>query len=198
LASATPGRSAPCILERVLLPVRDLVRRWRGPRSRTIEVDAVRRRVSAAVDAGGPSEAVSLARELRVLRPLVTEAFAHVRACSTCARGHTEPHGHWRGGFCCGGATDGVFSPDEVSALALGGTRPGELRPPSGDHAGCAFRGPEGCSLEPVDRPNVCVRFACRELETELRDDGEWQRVRELTKRLETTFARFVKAVDAP
>lgn len=180
----------------LLLPVRDLVRRWRAPRSRGADVDAVRRRIGAALADGGSDDAVRLARELRELRPLVSEAFGRVRACSTCARGRPEPHGHWRGGFCCGGATEGVFSPDEVAALALGGTRPRDLRPPPGDHAGCAFRGAEGCSLDPVDRPNLCVRFACRELEAELRDDGEWQRVRELTKRLETTFARFVSARD--
>jgi hypothetical protein len=40
----------------------------------------------------------------------------------------------------------------------------------------------------------VCVRFACRELEAELRARGEWERVRTLTRRLEETFRRFEKA----
>jgi hypothetical protein len=181
----------------VLVPVRDLVRRLRSPRSRTLEIHAVRERVRAAAAAGASEEAVRLARELRELRPLVSEAFAGVRACAGCGRGRPEPHGHWHGGFCCGGATDGVFDDDEVAALALGGTRPRDLGGPAGDHAGCAFRGPQGCSLDPGDRPNVCVRFACRELEGELRGDGEWRRVRALTRRLETTFARFVRARDA-
>ena len=108
------------------------------------------------------------------------------------------PHGRWKGGFCCGGRTEGVFDGDEVAALALGGTRPRDLRIPAGDHAGCAFRGPEGCSLDARDWPNLCVRFACRELEDELREDGNWARVRDLTRRLETTFARFVRCLDAP
>jgi hypothetical protein len=182
----------------VLLPLRDLVRELRAPRpspaSRAVEIADTRKRVAAAARAGGSDEATRLALELRELRPLVSAAFAGVRSCASCGRGRPEPHGHWQGGFCCGGATEGVFDDDEVAALALGGTRPRDLRGPAGDHAGCAFRGPEGCSLDPVDRPNLCVRFACRQLETELRDSGQWQRVRSLTRKLETTFARFVKA----
>jgi hypothetical protein len=166
----------------------------RGPRSRTAEIDEVRRRVARAAKAGGSAEAAALAAELRALRPQVLAAFDGVRACSGCARGRPEPHGHWRGGFCCGGRTDGVFDDHEVAALALGGTRPRDLRGPAGDHAGCAFRGPEGCSLEASDRPNLCVRFVCRELESELRESGDWERVRALTRRLEQTYARFVKA----
>jgi hypothetical protein len=81
-----------------------------------------------------------------------------------------------------------------VAALALGGTKARDLRGPAGDHAGCAFRGPEGCSLDPRDRPNLCVRFACRELEAELRRRGQWERTRAMTRRLEETFRRFVAA----
>lgn len=141
-------------------------------------------------------ETRALAAELRELRPLVLAAFEGVRACAGCGHGHSLPHGRWDGGFCCGGRTDGVFDDDEVAALALAGTRPRDLRLPAGDHAGCAFRGPEGCSLDARDRPNLCVRFVCRELEGELREDGEWARVRALTRRLETTFARFVRSLN--
>lgn len=162
-----------------------------------LEIERARQRIADAARAGGSEEAVRLARELRQLRPLVSEAFAGVRACSGCGRGRPEPHGHWDGGFCCGGATSGVFDDDEVAALALGGTRPGDLRGPAGDHAGCAFRGPEGCSLEAVDRPNLCVRFACRELEGELRESGQWSRVRALTTALEACFRSFVRARSA-
>jgi hypothetical protein len=175
----------------VLIPVRDLVRRWRGPRSRAVEVDAVRARMRRARDEPASDEVRALAAELRELRPLVLAAFDRVESCTGCAKGHSLPHGRWDGGFCCGGRTDGVFDDDEVAALALAGTDPRDLRPPGGDHAGCAFRGPQGCSLDARDRPNLCVRFACRELEAELRARGEWDRVRALTRRLETTFARF-------
>jgi hypothetical protein len=179
----------------VLIAVRDLVRRLRGPTgSRAVEIEAVRRRIAAAMREPASDEARALARELRELRPQVLAAFDGVRACGGCARRRSLPHGRWDGGFCCGGRTVGVFDDAEVAALALGGTRPRHLAPPAGDHAGCAFRGPDGCSLDARDRPNLCVRFACRELEAELRARGEWERVRALTRRLEATFARFVKA----
>jgi hypothetical protein len=180
--------------------VQALVRRWKGPRSRREEIAAVRARIAAAsAGRSARAEAIALARELRELRPRVLAAFAKVEACGGCAKGHTEPHGHWAGGFCCGGRTDGVFDDREVAALALGGTRPRDLVGPAGDHAGCAFRGPEGCSLDARDRPNVCVRFVCRELEAELREGGAWTEVRALTRLLEETFTRFVRAHgDAP
>ena len=180
----------------MLLPVRDLVRRWRGPRSRTLEVDAVRKRIADAARRGGSDDAGALAREIRELKPQVLAAFADVKACGGCGSGRSLPHGRWDGGFCCGGRTEGVFDEGETAALALAGTRPRDLRVPEGDHAGCAFRGPEGCSLDARDRPSLCVRFVCRELEGELRESGEWSRIRALTQRLETAFARFAKMLD--
>jgi hypothetical protein len=181
----------------VLLPVADLIRRWRTPPSRVRDVDAARGRIAAAARRGASDEAVALARELRALKPQVLAALANVQACSGCGKGRSLPHGRWDGGFCCGGRTEGVFDDDEAAALALAGTRPGDLRAPAGDHAGCAFRGPDGCSLEAEDRPSLCVRFVCRELEGELRASGQWTEVRALTRTLETTFARFVKALAA-
>jgi hypothetical protein len=180
----------------MLLPVAALLRSLRGKSARDREVGEVRRRIAKARRTKTSDEARALAMELRELRPKVLEAFDGVSSCASCARGRPEPHGHWRGGFCCGGKTGGVFDDDEVAALALGGTRPKDLRAPGGDHAGCAFRGPTGCSLHPADRPNLCVRFVCRELEGELRDSGRWAEVRALTRRLEQTFAKFVKARD--
>ena len=182
----------------VLLPVATLMRKWRGPASRRAEVQAVRARVRRASKGAASDEAKALARELRELRPRVLAAFDGVQACRGCGRGHSLPHGRWSGGFCCGGRTEGVFDDGEVAALALAGTRPRDLVAPTGDHAGCAFRGPEGCSLDPRDRPSLCVRFVCGELEAELRESGRWEETRALTRRLETTFARFVRALQAP
>jgi hypothetical protein len=179
----------------MLVPVSDLVRRWRSPPSRIKEVDAVRGRIAAASRRAAGEEAAALARELRTLKPQVLAALRDVHACSGCGKGRSLPHGRWDGGFCCGGRTEGVFDENESAALALAGTRPRDLRAPAGDHAGCAFRGPGGCSLAAEDRPSLCVRFLCRELEGELRASGEWTRVRALTRALETTFARFVKAL---
>lgn len=178
----------------MLVPVTSLLRRLRGEPAvvtKETEAAALRARIKAAARAPATEPSRALALELRELRPRVLEAFDNVRACSGCGRGRPLPHGQWNGGFCCGGATTGVFDDDEVAALALAGTRPRDLRAAPGDHAGCAFRGSRGCTLEPVDRPNLCVRFACRELEAELKASGEWERVRGLTRQLEQTFAKF-------
>jgi hypothetical protein len=157
-------------------------------------VDAVRARVRSAAKGEATGEVRALAKKLRALRPEVLAAFEGVEACRGCGRGRPLPHGRWDGGFCCGGRTEGVFDEDEVAALALGGTRPRDLVMPDGEQAGCAFRGPEGCSLDARDRPSLCVRFVCRELEGELREGEAWARVRALTRELETTFAAFVRA----
>jgi hypothetical protein len=159
-----------------------------------VAVAAVRKAVAEAATEGGSDEAIALAKELRELKPQVLAAFDGAEACGGCGSGRSLPHGRWDGGFCCGGRTEGVFDEAETAALALGGTRPRDLQGPAGDHAGCAFRGPDGCSLDARDRPTLCVRFVCRELEGELRASGDWTRVRALTLKLETTFARFVKA----
>jgi hypothetical protein len=178
----------------VLVPVTSLLRRLRGEPAvvtKETEAAALHARIKAAARSPATEQARAMALELRELRPKVLAAFGGVRACSGCGRGRPLPHGKWNGGFCCGGATAGVFDDDEVAALALAGTRPRDLRAAPGDHAGCAFRGPLGCTLEPVDRPNLCVRFACRELEAELKASGDWERVRALTRALEQTFAKF-------
>ncbi|MDP9150107.1 MAG: hypothetical protein M3O36_09225 [Myxococcota bacterium] len=177
----------------MLVSVNDLVRRLRGPRLRSNEVAAARRRIAAGAREDTTEEEVTLAHEMRELRPAIAAAFASVRSCSGCATSRPLPHGRWEGGFCCGGPTSGVFDDDESAVLALAGTRPRDLRPPPGDHAGCAFRGPQGCSLRPEDRPSLCLRFVCRALEGELRAAGRWDHVRTMTRRLDEAFARFVR-----
>ena len=179
----------------MLIAARHLVDRLRHPRSRADEVLAVRRRLVAQP---APSEASeeerALAGELLRVRTELTEALAGVTSCSGCARGHSLPHGRWSGGQCCGGSTEGIFTDDELAALRLSGTTPSRLSPPRSDHAGCAFRGPEGCSLTVADRPNLCVRYICRELEAELTAAGTLPRVKALARELGDTFARFSSA----
>ena len=58
-------------------------------------------------------------------------------------------------------------------------------------YAGCAFRGPEGCSLGAADRPNLCVRYVCRELDAELASSSEGARIKSLARRIGDTFVRF-------
>jgi hypothetical protein len=179
----------------MLLAARHLVDRLRQPRSRADEVLAVRRRLVAQPS---PSEAsaeeLALARELAELRARLMEALGDVRACAGCARGRSLPHGRWSGGHCCGGRTEELFTDDELGALRLSGTTPARLAAPRSDHAGCAFRGPEGCSLAIADRPNLCIRFLCRELEGEVTARGDLAHVKSVARALGETFVRFERA----
>jgi hypothetical protein len=176
----------------VLIAAQHLVDRWRFGRSRADEVTGVRRRLAAAP---GPREAseeeMAVAADLRRLRLALVEALAGVTSCGGCARGHPLPHGRWSGGHCCGTRTELVFTDDEVGALRLSGTTPARLVAPAGDQAGCAFRGPTGCSLAVSDRPNICVRFICRELDEELRERGDVRAVKAIAAELGKAFERW-------
>lgn len=173
----------------MLIAAQHLVDRLRHPRSRADEVAALRRRFAASEPAG--AEEVALALELRRLRLALSAALAGVTSCQGCSRGHPLPHGRWDGGHCCGTATRNVFTDDEIAALRLSGTRPADLVPPRGDHAGCAFRGPEGCALAVADRPSICVRFVCRELDDELRARGDRRAIQALGAELNRAFERL-------
>lgn len=158
----------------------------------------LRRRFEASEPAS--EEEVALAAELLRLREALSAALANVSSCGGCAHGHPLPHGRWDGGHCCGTETRLVFTDDEVAALRLSGTTAGRLAAPAGDHAGCAFRGERGCSLSPRDRPNICVRFVCRELEGELRERGDLREIKALAAALAKAFERFrmLRAARAP
>lgn len=174
-----------------LLPLRELLRKTE-PRSRADELTKLRARFRAQPSArqAGPA-AVASARRLRELRVAMAEAFTHVEACGSCAKGRPEPNGHWRGGSCCGSPTFNLFTPSEVASLKLVGVSMSDLEPPRGDHAGCAFRGEHGCSLDPQSRPNICVRFVCLELRAEVIEKPEWRRISELGAALRDEWARF-------
>lgn len=156
---------------------------------------ALRRRLAAAPGPGAVSEEeLDLARALRRLKGALSTALGAVSACSGCARGHPLPHGRWNGGHCCGTRTESVFNDAEVAALRLSGTTPARLAlPPASDHAGCAFRGPEGCSLQVEDRPAICVQYLCRELEAELRARGDLPALKALRAELRAVAERFAR-----
>lgn len=182
----------------MLISAQYLVDRLRHPRSRADEVVTLRRRLAGAkgpAEAG--AEARALALSLRQQREALSVALAGVTSCSGCSRGHPLPHGRWPGGHCCGTRTELVFTDDEVAALRAAGTTPADLSPPAGDHAGCAFRGPQGCSLAPADRPTLCVRFVCRELEDELRERGDLREIKALASALGRTFERYRRLREA-
>jgi len=80
--------------------------------------------------------------------------------------------GCFAGGLCCSGATAVVFSDEEIAALGLAGARRTDFRP-SGEDAGCTFRGAAGCTLALENRPSVCVHYLCRDLIAELASHGD-------------------------
>ncbi len=180
----------------MLIAARRLVDRLRHPRSRADDLAALGRRFAAVPSESDP-EAVALAREMRALRRELHAALAGVTECSRCAHRHPLPAGRWDGGHCCSCATPQVFTDVEVAALATGGTSFLALSAPRADHAGCAFRGPTGCSLDAADRPVICVRYVCVDLERELRDDGRWLEVRRLRAALAKAFDRFAALHEA-
>ena len=179
-----------------LFPIEWLLRRRAEPRSRAEDISRLRARFRAqpsAREAG--AEAVASAARLRQLRVAMSEAFAHVEACGSCAKGRPEPNGHWPGGYCCGIPTLTVFSSAEVASLKLAGVSAKDLEPPRGDHAGCAFRGEDGCSLRPEHRPSICVRYLCLDLRAEVKEKPEWRRISKLGAALRDELAHFEKAL---
>lgn len=180
----------------MLISPRHLFDRLRHPRSRADELAALRTRFRAQPSRReAPAEQVALALRLRALRVEMAAALADAKACGGCAAGHPMPAGRWAGGHCCSGRTLDVFTPEEVASLKLAGTRAEQLEPPRGDHAGCAFRGQEGCSLAPADRPSLCLRYVCPELREELRGGDAWREVARLGRALRDEQARFAKAL---
>lgn len=176
----------------MLIAARYLVDRMRQPRSRADELLALRRRLQRQPVPGQvPQEEEHAALELARLRQELAQAIGPVRSCHGCARGHPLPHGRWDGGHCCGACTEDLFNDDEVAALRLSGTTPGRLAAPLGEQAGCAFRGPTGCSLAAPDRPNICVRYVCPDLARELHERGDLARVEALGGEMEAAYLRF-------
>jgi hypothetical protein len=175
----------------VLIRARWLLDCLRHPRSRADELWSVRTRLLAQPEPrrAGP-EQIAVARELERMRLDLAARFLGVEACASCARGHPLPNGRWQGGHCCGTRTERVFTDDELAALRLTGSRPGALVAPVADHAGCAFRGPRGCSLEPRHRPNICFAHVCDELARELQARGE---LREVEARREALLQRMTR-----
>ena len=173
----------------MLLPIERLFRR-RDSRDDELSTLRARFRSQPSVREAGAEAAASAAR-LKELRVAMSAAFDGVGACSSCGKKRPEPHGHWPGGACCGSRTLDLFTPHEVASLKLAGIRARDLEAPKGDHAGCAFRGERGCSLSAEQRPNICVRYICLELRTELLEKPEWKTISTVGARLRDEFARF-------
>lgn len=175
--------------------LRRLLDRWRYRPSRAAALAALRSRYRAAAARIRAPQATRLAIRLRQLRETVAAELQGTEACAGCARRCTlGPPPAWEGGLCCSGETSALFTTDELAALRAAGTRLKDLRPPRTLHDGCIFRAEHGCTLAPADRPNLCVRFLCRDLSRELAARGKIRRVVALCDEIERTFAAFVEA----
>lgn len=177
----------------------DSVRLRGHPSSRVKEVVQLRSELRALPHRSQQVSRIELerARELRQLRAELSATLTDVESCKSCARGYPEPHGFWDGGNCCGATTRALFDETELATLRLAGTTAGALDPPSGPHAGCAFRGETGCSLDAVDRPNICVRYVCRDLARELHTRGLLDRIDELRDAIGAAYKAFTEAREA-
>ncbi len=156
----------------VLIAVERLLIKLRQPASRAVELIELRRRLRAEREVAIDADERRLVAEVHARKLAVVEQLGEVTSCSSCAQGTPWPNGHYSGGDCCCGVTNEVFDDHEVAALAHAGTRTGDLVPAKGDHAGCAFRGARGCSLEVAHRPARCVHYVCDTLRHELYDRG--------------------------
>lgn len=174
----------------MFVPSARLFRRGAAERDRRAELLRLRRRFADERRLGSDSNERAMARRMRELRAAVSEALSGVASCGGCSRGLAAPEGAFDGGYCCSVPTENVFSADEVAALYLGGTRPGRLRPARA-HAGCAFRGARGCTLDAVDRPDVCAIYLCGELRRELHRRAELLPVLDLIDELEALLRDF-------
>lgn len=158
----------------MLIAVERLLIKLRQPASRAAELNELRRRTRAERATAPDDEERAFAREVHERKLQVARTVGAVDSCGSCASGQPWPVGHHRGGACCSGVTAELFDDDELAALVLAGTRASDLVAPSrdDDHAGCAFRGATGCSLELAHRPARCVHYACTTLRRELHRRG--------------------------
>lgn len=130
-----------------------------------------------------------LAVQLREQREALSTALGELQSCKTCVRPRSTA---WPGGHCCNGSTARLFTNDELVALRVAGTTAPNLSPPRLSLTmGCAFRTRSGCSLHPAHRPNLCVRYTCRELEAELAERGALAQIAVLQRLLRATFDEF-------
>jgi hypothetical protein len=158
----------------VFVPLERLMIRLRQPASRAAEVVALRQRLRAERASLVAEDERAQAAEVARAKLAVAAAIGSVASCGSCAARQPWPVGGFAGGACCSGVTAHVFDDHELAALGRAGTRPRDLRPPTGRdaHAGCAFRGADACSLALEHRPARCVHYACDTLRTELHRGG--------------------------
>jgi hypothetical protein len=178
----------------VLIAVERLLIKVRQPRSRADELIALRRRLRDERARDVDDDERALAAEARARKLAVAAELHAISSCRTCATGEPWPRGGYDGGDCCAGVTAELFDDNELAALAHAGTRPRDLvAPPGADaHAGCAFRGPRGCTLDVMHRPGRCVHYVCDKLRRELHARGRLDAVEAKLADLNRAMQQFV------
>lgn len=178
----------------MLIAIERLLIKVRQPKSRADELIALQRRLrdERARDIGDDERA--FARDARARKLAVAAELRSISSCRTCATGQPWPRGGYDGGACCSGVTADLFDDNELAALAHAGTRPRDLVPPGGTdaHAGCAFRGPRGCTLDVMHRPGRCVHYLCDTLRRELFKRGQLDAVEAKLAELNRAMQQFV------
>jgi hypothetical protein len=177
----------------VLIAAERLLIKVRQPRSRADELIALRGRLREERAAHVDDEERALAVEVGAKKRAVSAELDAVSSCRSCAVGAPWPRGAYDGGDCCAGVTADLFDDNELAALVHAGTRPRDLVAPRGAdaHAGCAFRGPRGCTLDVAHRPGRCVHYLCDTLRRELHAGGKLDRVEARLAALNETMQRF-------
>lgn len=174
----------------MLIAVERLLLKLRQPASRAGELIELHQRLRAEVGATPDPEEPALATAIHEQKLRVSAQLAAVTSCRSCATGQPFPTGHFAGGACCAGVTNDLFDDTELGALVRAGTRVGDLDAPRSDHAGCAFRGERGCTLEVSHRPARCVHYVCTTLRRELHALGRLDTIErdlaELDRRVQT------------
>ncbi len=171
--------------------VERLLIKLRQPASRADELNALRGRLRAELAKPIEDDERALAEGVLERKRAVSAELHGVTSCHSCAKGAPWPRGHYDGGDCCAGVTGDLFDEHELAALAHAGTRPRDLTPPRDDHAGCAFRGARGCTLEVDHRPARCVHYICDTLRRELHDRNRLDTIEAKLADLDREMQRF-------
>ncbi|MEP6859164.1 MAG: hypothetical protein ABJE66_00990 [Deltaproteobacteria bacterium] len=173
----------------MLIAVERLLIKLRQPRSRAGELIALHARLRDELRSRPDREEPELARAILDQKLRISALLAGVESCGSCTAGQPFPVGHFAGGACCAGVTADLFDDNELAALGHAGTRRGDLVAPRSDHAGCAFRGETGCTLEAAHRPARCIHYVCdtlrRELHTRAQLDVLERELAELDRRVQ-------------
>ena len=175
----------------MLISVERLLIKLRQPASRARELIEFRKRLRTELAAEVDDDERALARSVLAQKRAVAAQLVAVTSCRTCATGQAFPVGHFDGGACCSGVTADLFDEHELAAIAHAGTRPHDLIAPQTDHAGCAFRGSTGCTLELAHRPARCVHYVCNTLRRELHTRGQLDAIEHELAELDRGMQRF-------